>query len=140
MTGPQGLYKMRISPKKGSTPGGHVASALGGATPTGGIAEPWIVAFRALQGLGGALMFPAALAIVVQTFDLHSRGRALALFSGVAGGLTAIGPVASAQAAKIAQLQGGNGNPASIIRADFAGATAQLAGEDPDADLYPAPR
>jgi MFS family permease len=37
-------------------------------------------------------MFPAALAIVVQTFPLHSRGRALALFFGVAGGLTAIGP------------------------------------------------
>ena len=39
-------------------------------------------------------MFPAAIAIVVQTFDLRSRGRALALFFGVAGGLTAIGPIA----------------------------------------------
>jgi MFS family permease len=37
-------------------------------------------------------MFPAALAIVVATFDLGSRGRALALFFGIAGGLTAIGP------------------------------------------------
>jgi EmrB/QacA subfamily drug resistance transporter len=70
------------------------ASALCGLTPSGGIAEAWIVAFRALQGLGGAIMFPAALAIVVQTFDLHSRGRALALFFGIAGGLTAIGPIA----------------------------------------------
>ncbi|HXC81876.1 MAG TPA: MFS transporter, partial [Trebonia sp.] len=43
---------------------------------------------------GGALMFPAAIAIVVQTFDLRSRGRALALFFGIAGGLTAIGPIA----------------------------------------------
>ena len=39
-------------------------------------------------------MFPAAIAIVVQTFDLRSRGRALALFFGIAGGLTAIGPIA----------------------------------------------
>ena len=70
------------------------ASALCGATPGGGVAEAWLVAFRALQGLGGAIMFPAALAIVVQTFDLHSRGRALALFFGIAGGLTAIGPIA----------------------------------------------
>src|SRR5271165_3680931 len=70
------------------------ASALCGLTPRGGIAETWIVAFRALQGLGGAIMFPAAIAIVVQTFDLHSRGRALALFFGIAGGLTAIGPIA----------------------------------------------
>src|ERR1700735_248898 len=70
------------------------ASALCGATPRGGAAEAWLVAFRAVQGLGGAIMFPAAIAIVVQTFDLRSRGRALALFFGVAGGLTAIGPIA----------------------------------------------
>ena len=38
-------------------------------------------------------MFPAALAIVVQTFPLRERGRALALFFGIAGGLTAIGPM-----------------------------------------------
>jgi EmrB/QacA subfamily drug resistance transporter len=70
------------------------ASALCGATPRGGAAEAWLVAFRAVQGLGGAIMFPAAIAIVVATFDLRSRGRALALFFGIAGGLTAIGPIA----------------------------------------------
>src|SRR6201996_725117 len=70
------------------------ASALCGLTPKGSFAEAWLVIFRAVQGLGGALMFPAALAIVVQTFDLRSRGRALALFFGIAGGLTAIGPIA----------------------------------------------
>jgi EmrB/QacA subfamily drug resistance transporter len=69
------------------------ASALCGLTPKGGAAEAWIVAFRALQGAGGALMFPAALAIVVQTFPLRERGRALALFFGIAGGLTAVGPI-----------------------------------------------
>src|SRR5262249_14555299 len=70
------------------------ASALCGATPSGSAAEAWLVAFRALQGAGGAIMFPAAIAIVVVTFDLRSRGRALALFFGIAGALTAIGPVA----------------------------------------------
>ena len=70
------------------------ASALCGATPHGGAAEAWLVAFRALQGAGGAIMFPAAIAIVVVTFDLRSRGRALALFFGIAGALTAIGPIA----------------------------------------------
>ena len=69
------------------------ASALCGLTPQGSAAEAWLVAFRALQGAGGAIMFPAAIAIVVVTFDLHSRGRALALFFGIAGGLTAIGPI-----------------------------------------------
>jgi EmrB/QacA subfamily drug resistance transporter len=70
-----------------------VASGLCGLTPTGSIAEAWIVAFRVLQGIGGAIMFPAALAIVVQTFPLHERGKALAAFFGIAGGLTAVGPI-----------------------------------------------
>ena len=69
------------------------SSALCGLTPSGSVAEGWLVAFRALQGVGGAIMFPAALAIVVETFDVRSRGRALALFFGIAGGLTAIGPI-----------------------------------------------
>ena len=69
------------------------SSAACGLTPTGSAAEAWIVAFRAVQGAGGAIMFPAALAAVVQTFPLQQRGRALALFFGIAGGLTAIGPV-----------------------------------------------
>jgi EmrB/QacA subfamily drug resistance transporter len=69
------------------------ASALCGLTPKGSVAEAWIVAFRVLQGAGGAIMFPAALAIVVQTFALRERGRALAVFFGIAGGLTAIGPI-----------------------------------------------
>src|SRR5580692_7524180 len=59
------------------------ASALCGATPSGGAAEAWLVTFRAVQGVGGAIMFPAAIAIVVVTFDLRSRGRALALFFGI---------------------------------------------------------
>jgi EmrB/QacA subfamily drug resistance transporter len=70
------------------------ASALCSATPSGSAAEAWLVTSRALQGAGAAIMFPAAIAIVVVTFDLHSRGRALALFFGLAGALTAIGPTA----------------------------------------------
>ncbi len=69
------------------------ASAMCGLTPKGSIAEAWIVTFRVIQGAGGAIMFPAALAIVVQTFALRERGRALAIFFGIAGGLTAIGPI-----------------------------------------------
>ncbi len=70
-----------------------VASTMCGLTPTGSAAEAWIVSFRVIQGAGGALMFPAALAIVVNTFPLRERGKALALFFGIAGGLTAIGPL-----------------------------------------------
>jgi EmrB/QacA subfamily drug resistance transporter len=69
------------------------ASAMCGLTPTGSLAEAWIVTFRVVQGAGGAIMFPAALALVVQTFPLRERGKALAIFFGIAGGLTAIGPI-----------------------------------------------
>src|SRR6201998_2040222 len=41
------------------------ASALCGLTPKGSAAEAWIVTFRVVQGAGGAIMFPAALALVV---------------------------------------------------------------------------
>ena len=69
------------------------ASAMCGLTPKGSIAEAWIVTFRVVQGAGGAIMYPAALAIVVNTYPLRERGKALALFFGIAGGLTAVGPI-----------------------------------------------
>jgi EmrB/QacA subfamily drug resistance transporter len=69
------------------------SSAMCGLTPKGSLAEAWIVTFRVIQGAGGAIMFPAALAIVVQTFALRERGKALAIFFGIAGGLTAVGPI-----------------------------------------------
>jgi EmrB/QacA subfamily drug resistance transporter len=70
------------------------ASALCGATPKGSYAEAWLIVFRVLQGISGALMIPAALAVVVAAFPVRERGRALALFFAVSGGTTAIGPIA----------------------------------------------
>ena len=69
------------------------ASTMCGLTPAGSGAEAWIVSFRVLQGLGGAIMYPAAVALVVGAFPVNERGRAMAIFFGVAGGLTAIGPI-----------------------------------------------
>src|ERR1700760_2304331 len=70
------------------------ASALCGATPTGSAAEAWLIVFRIIQGAGAAIMFPAALAIVLEAFPVRERGRAMAIFFAVAGGLTSIGPIA----------------------------------------------
>jgi EmrB/QacA subfamily drug resistance transporter len=70
-----------------------ISSALCGAVPTGDGALTWLVVFRATQGVGAALMFPAALAVVVEVFPVERRGRALALFFGVSGALTAVGPL-----------------------------------------------
>ena len=71
-----------------------VCSALCGATPTGSGAEAWLIFFRILQGAGAAIMFPAALAIVLESFPVSERGRAMAIFFGIAGGLTSVGPIA----------------------------------------------
>src|SRR5262249_54773771 len=42
----------------------------------------------------GALLFPAALAIVFNAFAARERGKALALFFGISGALTSVGPIA----------------------------------------------
>lgn len=71
-----------------------VASAFCGLTPKGSVAGAWIIFFRVAQGATAALMFPAAVGIVVASFELRERGRAMAIFFGISGGLTAIGPIA----------------------------------------------
>jgi EmrB/QacA subfamily drug resistance transporter len=70
------------------------ASALCGATPTGDIAEAWMIFWRVVQGAGAAIMFPAALAIVLNAYPVTGRGKAMATFFAISGGLTAIGPMA----------------------------------------------
>jgi EmrB/QacA subfamily drug resistance transporter len=69
-------------------------SALCGATPDGDLAEAWLVFFRVIQGAGAAIMFPAALAITVAAFPIEKRGQALAVFFGITGALTSVGPIA----------------------------------------------
>jgi EmrB/QacA subfamily drug resistance transporter len=69
------------------------ASAFCGATPTGDAGEAWLIFFRVVQGAGAAIMFPAALAIVVAAFPVAERGKAMAIFFGITGGLSAIGPI-----------------------------------------------
>lgn len=70
-----------------------VSSVLCGSVPPGDFAESWLIIFRAAQGLGAALVFPAALAVVVSVVPVDKRGRALALFFVLAGALTALGPL-----------------------------------------------
>jgi EmrB/QacA subfamily drug resistance transporter len=64
------------------------------ASLAGGFAQnpAMLVTFRALQGLGGALLAPAALSLVLTIFkEGQERNRALGLWSMVAGGGGAVG-------------------------------------------------
>ncbi|MFT4164363.1 MAG: MFS transporter [Microlunatus sp.] len=71
-----------------------VTSLLCGLAPTGTYAAAWLIVARALQGVSGAIMFPAAIGIVVQTFPRAGRAKAMASFFAVTGAMTAIGPIA----------------------------------------------
>ncbi|MGQ0846388.1 MAG: MFS transporter [Sporichthyaceae bacterium] len=67
-----------------------VASAIAGAAPNFEI----LLASRAAQGLFGAIMAPASLALLATTFkDPKERAKAFAIFGAVAGGGSAIGLV-----------------------------------------------
>ncbi len=48
--------------------------------------------FRALQGIGGALMVPGSLSIINTSFKESTRGKVIGLWSGFAGGIAALGP------------------------------------------------
>ena len=53
-----------------------------------------LVAARAAQGVGGALLVPGSLSIISATFRQEDRGRAIGMWSGLAGVTTALGPFA----------------------------------------------
>jgi EmrB/QacA subfamily drug resistance transporter len=53
---------------------------------------PTLIAARALQGIGGALLTPGSLSILQATFAPADRGRAIGAWSGLGGVATAIGP------------------------------------------------
>ena len=52
-----------------------------------------LIAARALQGIGGALLVPGSLAIISASFPAEERGRAIGTWSGFSAMTTAIGPV-----------------------------------------------
>ncbi|MDM7855211.1 MFS transporter [Cellulomonas alba] len=68
-----------------------LASALGGAAQSAGM----LFGARALQGAFGALLAPAALAIITVTFtEPHERAKAFGVFGAISGGGAAIGLLA----------------------------------------------
>src|SRR5580700_3034217 len=65
-----------------------IASLLCGLAPDVGV----LIAARALQGVGGALLTPGSLAILQASFAQDDRSAAIGAWSGLGGVATAIGP------------------------------------------------
>ncbi|MFE6521126.1 MFS transporter [Streptomyces sp. NPDC057794] len=65
-----------------------VASLLCGIAPDAEV----LIAARALQGVGGALLTPGSLALIQASFHPDDRGRAVGLWSGFGGIGAAVGP------------------------------------------------
>jgi EmrB/QacA subfamily drug resistance transporter len=66
-----------------------IASVFCGLAPGEGV----IIAARVFQGMGAALMLPSSAAIVIESFDIRERGKAMAIYVGVAQAFLAIGPL-----------------------------------------------
>jgi EmrB/QacA subfamily drug resistance transporter len=66
-----------------------VTSLLSGVAPTMGL----LIGARVLQGIGGALLTPGALAILESSFAREDRARAIGAWSGLGGVAAAAGPL-----------------------------------------------
>jgi EmrB/QacA subfamily drug resistance transporter len=66
-----------------------LASATIGFAPSDG----WLVASRAVQGIGAAFMMPGTLSIITNAFPPAERGRAIGTWAGVSAIALALGPV-----------------------------------------------
>ena len=67
-----------------------VGSLLCSAAPSPG----WLIAFRALQGVGGSMLNPVAMSIIRNVFtDPRERAQAIGVWGGVVGISMALGPV-----------------------------------------------
>ena len=66
-----------------------IASFVAGVSQSGG----QLIAGRVVQGLGAALVAPAALAIIAETFPPASRGAAVGLWAGVSASALGLGPL-----------------------------------------------
>ncbi len=52
-----------------------------------------LIAFRLLQGIGGALLTPGSLSIIESSFRREDRGRGVGAWSGITGIVGAVGPL-----------------------------------------------
>jgi EmrB/QacA subfamily drug resistance transporter len=74
------------------------ASAGSALAPTTG----WLIAARAIQGIGGAIVTPLTLTLLADAFPAQRRGMALGVWSGISGVAVALGPLVGGAMIQIA--------------------------------------
>jgi EmrB/QacA subfamily drug resistance transporter len=72
---------------------GVVIFAVTSATAGLAVNSQMLIGSRAIQGIGAALMMPATLSIVTNTFPAAERGKAIGIWAGVSAIALSIGPV-----------------------------------------------
>lgn len=65
------------------------ASALCGFAPSG----PFLIAARAVQGIGAAIIFPLSMAMITLIFPIERRGAALGIYGAIGTFFLALGPL-----------------------------------------------
>lgn len=75
-----------------------VAGAVAALAPSAGI----MLAARVLSGVGAAMIMPVTLAVITSTFPAEERGRAIGVWTGVAGGGGILGMFLSAALVDVA--------------------------------------
>jgi EmrB/QacA subfamily drug resistance transporter len=66
-----------------------ITSALCGLAPS----LELLIVFRLLQGAAGALLVPGSLALITQTFEGETRGKAFGIWAASTSALTVLGPI-----------------------------------------------
>lgn len=81
--GPKNIYLIGLTIFTLASLGCGLSSSLG-----------MLIAMRAVQGFGAALMTPQTMAVITRTFPPHRRGAAMGLWGATAGVATLVGPLA----------------------------------------------
>lgn len=81
--------------RKGALQFGLVLFLAGALVATFADSAGTVIGSRALMGVAAAFVMPSTLSILTNVFPAHERPKAIAIWAGIAGGGSAIGPIAS---------------------------------------------